>query len=91
MSEIDAAKVKELRERTGAGMMDAKKALIEVKGDMEKALADCMADESVRKQIDNLGIEPIWRDGKAYAALLKKIETELVPILRETGMAKKPA
>ena len=58
---------------------------------MEKALADCMADESVRKQIDNLGIEPIWRDGKAYAALLKKIEVELVPILRETGMAKKPA
>ena len=58
---------------------------------MEKALADCMADESVRKQIDNLGIEPIWRDGKAYAALLKKIEGELVPILRETGMAKKPA
>ena len=58
---------------------------------MEKALADCMADEGVRKQIDNLGIEPIWRDGKAYAALLKKIEGELVPILRETGMAKKPA
>lgn len=58
---------------------------------MEKALADCMADESVRKQIDNLGIEPIWRDGKAYSALLKKIEGELVPILRETGMAKKPA
>ncbi len=58
---------------------------------MEKALADCMADESVRKQIDNLGIEPIWRDGKAYAALLKKIEGELVPILKDTGMAKKPA
>ena len=37
MSEIDAAKVKELRERTGAGMMDSKKALIEAKGDMEKA------------------------------------------------------
>ena len=58
---------------------------------MEKALADCMADEGVRKQIDNLGIEPIWRDGKAYAALLKKIEGELVPILKDTGMAKKPA
>ncbi|MCA0301789.1 MAG: tripartite tricarboxylate transporter substrate binding protein [Proteobacteria bacterium] len=58
---------------------------------MEKALADCMAEESVRKQIDNLGIEPIWRDGKAYAALLKKIEGELVPILKDTGMAKKPA
>jgi elongation factor Ts len=37
VSEIDAAKVKELRERTGAGMMDSKKALIEAKGDMEKA------------------------------------------------------
>ncbi len=37
MSDIDAAKVKELRERTGAGMMDCKRALMEAKGDMEKA------------------------------------------------------
>lgn len=37
MSDIDAAKVKELRERTGAGMMDCKRALIEAKGNMEKA------------------------------------------------------
>jgi elongation factor Ts len=37
VSDIDAAKVKELRERTGAGMMDAKRALVETKGDMEKA------------------------------------------------------
>lgn len=28
--------VKELRDKTGAGMMDAKKALVEVDGDMEK-------------------------------------------------------
>jgi len=35
--EITAAQVKELREKTGAGIMDAKKALIESEGDMEKA------------------------------------------------------
>ncbi|BCV21116.1 translation elongation factor Ts [Moorella sp. Hama-1] len=35
---IAAADVKELRERTGAGMMDCKKALEEVNGDMEKAI-----------------------------------------------------
>jgi len=36
--EITAAMVKELRERTQAGMMDCKNALIETKGDMEKAI-----------------------------------------------------
>ena len=35
---ITATMVKELREKTGAGMMDAKKALVEVEGDMEKAM-----------------------------------------------------
>ena len=35
---ITAAMVKELRERTQAGMMDCKKALNEVNGDMEKAI-----------------------------------------------------
>jgi elongation factor Ts len=35
--EITASQVKELREKTGAGMMDAKKALVEAGGDMEKA------------------------------------------------------
>ncbi|MFZ5596124.1 MAG: translation elongation factor Ts [Bacillota bacterium] len=38
MAEISASMVKELRERTGAGMMDCKKALNEVNGDMEKAV-----------------------------------------------------
>lgn len=36
--EITAQMVKELRESTGAGMMDCKKALVEVEGDMEKAI-----------------------------------------------------
>lgn len=35
---IDAKLVKELREKTGAGMMDCKKALEESGGDMEKAI-----------------------------------------------------
>lgn len=34
---ISAASVKELREKTGAGMMDCKKALVEAEGDMERA------------------------------------------------------
>jgi elongation factor Ts len=38
MSEITAAMVKELREKTGAGMMDCKKALAETNGDMEAAV-----------------------------------------------------
>lgn len=35
---ISAAQVKELREKTGAGMMDCKKVLTEADGDMEKAI-----------------------------------------------------
>nr|CAD6416219.1 elongation factor Ts [Rhizobium sp. Q54] len=38
MTEITAAMVKELREKTGAGMMDCKKALAETNGDMEAAI-----------------------------------------------------
>ena len=38
MANITAAMVKELREKTGAGMMDCKKALTETNGDMDKAI-----------------------------------------------------
>jgi elongation factor Ts len=38
MAEITAALVKDLREKTGAGMMDCKKALAETKGDFEGAI-----------------------------------------------------
>ncbi|MEX2100977.1 MAG: translation elongation factor Ts [Actinomycetota bacterium] len=37
MSEVTASEVKALRDSTGAGMMDAKRALVEVDGDVEKA------------------------------------------------------
>ena len=38
MAEITAALVKDLRERTGAGMIDCKKALVEADGDTEAAI-----------------------------------------------------
>ena len=39
MADISAEKVKELRERTGAGFMDCKNALVQADGDIEKAAA----------------------------------------------------
>ena len=39
MADISAEKVKELRERTGAGFMDCKNALVEAEGDLDKAVA----------------------------------------------------
>ena len=38
MANISASQVKELREKTGAPMMDCKKALTEANGDIEKAI-----------------------------------------------------
>lgn len=38
MAKIKAAQVKELRDKTGVGMMDAKKALVETDGDMDQAI-----------------------------------------------------
>ena len=40
MAAVTAAMVKELRERTGLGMMECKKALVETDGDIEKAIED---------------------------------------------------
>ena len=40
MSKISAADVKKLRDLTGAGMMDCKKALAEANGDIEKAIEE---------------------------------------------------
>ena len=38
MAKISAADVKKLRDATGAGMMDCKKALVEAEGDFDKAI-----------------------------------------------------
>lgn len=46
--EISAASVKELREKTGAGMLDCKKALVESNGDMDKAI-DYLREKGITK------------------------------------------
>ncbi len=46
MTTISADRVKELREKTGAGMMDCKKALAESNGDFEKAI-DCLRQKGL--------------------------------------------
>ena len=51
---ITAALVKELRERTGAGMMDCKKALTECDGDMEKAI-DWLREKGIAKAAKKAG------------------------------------
>lgn len=63
----------------------------EIHRKMEAALADAMKDKTVTDQIAKLGIIPVHRNGAEYEALLKELEGHLVPILRETGMAKKTA
>lgn len=59
MSQITAAMVKELRERTGQGMMDCKKALTAAGGDIEKAIDDMRADGSIKaaKKAGNIAAE----------------------------------
>lgn len=59
MAEITAALVKELRERTGQGMMDCKKALTAAGGDIEKAIDDMRAAGAIKaaKKAGNVAAE----------------------------------
>jgi elongation factor Ts len=65
MSEIviSATDVKNLRDQTGAGMMDCKKALTEAGGDLEKAV------EFLRKQGQKLSVKRADRDAKEGAVI----------------------
>ena len=54
MAAITASLVKELRERTGAGMMDCKKALTEMNGDMDKAI-DYLREKGIAKAVKKAG------------------------------------
>jgi elongation factor Ts len=56
MAEITAAMIKDLRERTGAGMADCKKALQEVDGDLEKAI-DFLRKKGLAKAAKKAGRE----------------------------------
>ncbi|MDH6364959.1 elongation factor Ts [Enterococcus sp. PF1-24] len=48
MADVTAKMVKELRDKTGVGMMDAKKALVEVDGDMDRAI-DLLREKGMAK------------------------------------------
>ncbi len=83
--EITASQVKELRERTGAAMMDCKRALVEASGDLEKAIkamresgqakADKKAD---RIAADGAVIIKIADNGKRAIILEVNSETDFV-------------
>ena len=82
---ITAAMVKELRERTGAGMMDCKKVLVETDGDLEAAI-DVMRKSGAAKAdkkasriaADGKVIIAISDDGKEAAILEVNCETDFV-------------
>ena len=56
MAEITANLIKDLRERTGAGMADCKKALVEVEGDIDKAI-DYLRAKGLAKAAKKAGRE----------------------------------
>ena len=90
MANISAQLVKELRERTGAGMMDCKKALVETDGDIEKAveflrekgLADA-AKKSGRVAAEGIVKTYIAEDKKIGAVVEVNCETDFVAINEE--------
>ncbi|OGS40850.1 MAG: translation elongation factor Ts [Elusimicrobia bacterium RIFOXYD12_FULL_66_9] len=81
--EIDPQKVKELREKTGAGMMNCKRALEEAKGDFELALVNLrkkgMADAAKKSsRATKEGAVVFKLDGKAGAIVEINSETDFV-------------
>ena len=80
---ITAQMVKELRDKTGAGMMDAKKALVETDGDMEKAMevlrqkGMASADKKMGR-IAAEGLVASYVDDKVGAMVEVNCETDFV-------------
>ncbi|NKN33458.1 translation elongation factor Ts [Marichromatium bheemlicum] len=82
---ITAALVKELRERTGAGMMECKKALVESNGDIEAAIEAMRksgqakaAKKSGRTAAEGVVMIAIAEDGKRGVQLEVNCETDFV-------------
>ena len=82
---ITASQVKDLREKTGAGMMDCKKVLTETDGDMEKAIELLRergiakaAKKSVRVAAEGLVEAYVSEDGKVGAIVEVNAETDFV-------------
>lgn len=85
MAGYTAAQVKELRERTGAGMMDAKNALVDADGDMEKAMEGLRqkglataAKKSGRAAADGLVASSASEDRQTGVMLELNCETDFV-------------
>ena len=80
---ISASMVKDLRERTGAGMMDCKKALVETNGDMDKAI-DYLREKGISKaakkaeRIAAEGLANIYIKGNKAVVLELNAETDFV-------------
>ncbi|MER2063830.1 MAG: translation elongation factor Ts [Alkalibacterium sp.] len=83
MANIKAAQVKELRDKTGVGMMDAKKALVETDGDMDAAV-DYLREKGVSKaakkadRIAAEGLANIHVEGNVAAIAEINSETDFV-------------
>lgn len=85
MAEITAALVKELRERTGLGMMDCKKALVATDGDIEKAIDEMRksgqakaAKKAGRIAADGVVAARVADDGKCGVLIEVNSETDFV-------------
>ena len=83
MAEISASMVKELREKSGAGMMDCKKALNETNGDMDAALEFLKKNgqakaEKKASRIAAEGICCIAKEGNTAAVVEVNSETDFV-------------
>ena len=81
--DISASMVKDLREKTGAGMMDCKKALIETNGDMDKAI-DYLREKGISKaakkaeRIAAEGLSNIYINGNDAVVVELNSETDFV-------------
>lgn len=83
MAEITAALVKELREKTGAGMMECKKALGEVNGDLQEAIdylrkKGLSVAEKKAGRVANQGLVGVIVDGNKGALVELNSETDFV-------------
>ena len=81
--DISASMVKDLREKTGAGMMDCKKALVECNGDMDKAI-DYLREKGISKaakkaeRIAAEGLSNIYIKGNDAVVVELNSETDFV-------------
>ena len=87
MADITAAMVKELRERTGLGMMECKKALTAAGGDIEKAIDDMRAAGAIKaaKKAGNIAAEgaiavKIAADNKAAVIIEVNSQTDFLAL-----------